>query len=119
MNIPLWRDIAVVILALQLFIMLVIPLAIAFFMVKGINWVHAKLPPVWDKAHHYSGLVRDKTEEYSNVATEPVLRLRSRVESWSTVWASVWSSARPSASPFTRGAESSPVNPAKPEERQQ
>jgi len=117
-NIPLWRDIAVVILALQLFIMLLIPLAIAFFMVKGINWVHVKLPPLWQKAHHYSGLARDKTEEYSNVATNPLLRLRSRAESWATVWASIRGVDPSSVSAPVSAPVSSPISsPVNPEEK--
>jgi len=85
MTLGTWRDIAIVLLALQLFIMLLIPLVIAFFSMRGINWVHGKVPPLWEKAHHYSHLMRDKTGEISDRVVAPVLRTRSRVESWATV----------------------------------
>ncbi len=65
--------------------MLLIPAVIAYFSVRGINWVHGKTPPLWEKAHHYSHLVRDKTAGISDQVAAPVLRTRSRVESWATV----------------------------------
>jgi len=85
MTLGTWRDIAIVLLAIQLFVMLVIPLVIAFFSMRGINWVHGKMPPLWEKAHHYSHLVRDKTGEISDQVAAPILRTRSKVESWATI----------------------------------
>ncbi len=71
--IPTLRDIAVLIIAIEVFIMLLVPLVILYFSLKGIGWVQRQV-------RHYGPLVRFRfgqvaqiTEEYSHKAAAPVI----------------------------------------------
>lgn len=89
MSLDFWRNVAVIWLCMQGFILLLIPLAIAFFMVKGINWVVAKTPPLFHKAQGYSRLVRDKTDLYADKVADPLIRVHGAAHNAQTVWTKI------------------------------
>lgn len=73
MNIELWRDIAVVWLSLHALILLLIPLAIFYLLVRGINWVHRKVPPLFLKAQGYSQIMRRQSEQIAGKVAHPLI----------------------------------------------
>jgi hypothetical protein len=84
-SLDFWRDVAVIWLCIQGFFMLLIPLAIAFFMVRGINWVVAKTPPIFHKAQGYSRLMRNKTDLYAGKVADPLIRAHGAAQKTQTV----------------------------------
>jgi hypothetical protein len=74
MTLDLWRDVAVIWLCFQGFFLLIIPLAIAYFLVRGINWVVRKTPPLFHTLQGYSSQMRNKTEALADKVAEPVIR---------------------------------------------
>ncbi len=89
MSLDFWRNVAVIWLCFQGFFLLLIPLAIAFFMVRGINWVVAKTPPLFHKAQGYSRLVRDKTDVYAGKVADPLIRAHAGAQRAQTVWTQI------------------------------
>ncbi len=74
MELATWRDISIVYLGIQCMIGLIIPLAAFYFIWRGARWLHEKLEFLMGQAQRYSKLARDKTEQYSARAAEPVIR---------------------------------------------
>jgi hypothetical protein len=74
MTLDFWRDIAVIWLCFQGFFLLIVPLAVAYFLVRGINWVVRKTPPLFHTVQGYSGQMRNKTEALADKVAEPVIR---------------------------------------------
>ena len=85
MALDFWRNVAVIWLCMQGFVLLLIPLAIAYGMVLGINWVLAKTPPIFHKAQGYSRLVRDKTDLYAGKVADPLIRAHGAAQKTQTV----------------------------------
>ena len=85
MSLEFWRNVAVIWLCLQAFIMLLIPLAISYLLVRGINWVVRKTPPIFHKGQEYSSLMRSKTEAYAEKAAAPVISAHARAAKVQTV----------------------------------
>jgi hypothetical protein len=79
MNLDFWRNVSIIWLALQLFIILVIPLAITYFAVRGMSFVLKKTPPVFHKAQEISGKVRATTDSAAERAVEPVIEANKKV----------------------------------------
>lgn len=77
MTLEFWRNVSVVWIAIHAFILFLIPTAIAYFLVRGINWVLANTRRGFAKAQNFSGQVNRKTDEISNKVVAPVIRARS------------------------------------------
>jgi hypothetical protein len=78
MTLDFWRNVAVIWLCFQGFFLLIVPLAIAYFLVRGINWVVRKTPPLFHTLQGYSGRMRNMTEALANKAAEPVIRAHAK-----------------------------------------
>jgi hypothetical protein len=78
MTLDFWRNVAVIWLCFQGFFILLIPLAIAYLMVRGMGWVLDKTAPLFVKAQGYSRQMRNKTEAVADKIAEPVIRARSK-----------------------------------------
>jgi hypothetical protein len=85
MTLDFWRNVAVIWLCFQGFFIMLIPLAIAYFMVRGMGWVLDKVPPLFIKTQTYSRLMRNKTEAFADKVAEPVIRARSKSKEAETV----------------------------------
>lgn len=85
MTLDFWRNVAVIWLCFQGFFLLLIPLAIAFLLVRGMGWVLDKTPALFIKAQGYSQQMRNKTEAVADKVAEPVIRARSRSTEVETV----------------------------------
>jgi hypothetical protein len=80
MTLPLWRDIALVFLIIQAFILALIPGIAFYFANKGLRfaltWLREKGMP---EAQRYSALVASETKRYSQKIIAPVIILDSEV----------------------------------------
>ena len=84
MSLSTWADIATVFLAIQCFVIMLVPLVATFFLVRGVNMVGGLLPEYLTKAQGVTRTVRNRTVETSVQVTEPLLRFRreqTRMES--------------------------------------
>lgn len=86
MSLALWRDIAIVILAIQLFVILLIPLAIAYFGTRGLSWIHTRLSTLLARARGLSHQVRAQADRLSDVVAAPLIRVHSRAARLRTLW---------------------------------
>ena len=80
MSLALWRDIAVVWLALFCFIGMVVPLAIAFFAVKGFGIVLDRTPELLGKVRGVSRRVRDQSDAGSRQVVARIEAAQRRVQ---------------------------------------
>lgn len=86
MSLAFWRDVSIVWLALQSFILLIVPLAISYFAVRGMRYVLAKLPPLFHQAQTFSSKARNKTEDVCDQIASPLISAHSRAEETKTVF---------------------------------
>lgn len=85
MSLEFWRNLSVVWIALHAFVLFLIPTAIAYFLVRGINWVLAKTKLGFSKAQGFSRQVNEKTEALSERVAAPVIAGHSKVSGWRRV----------------------------------
>jgi hypothetical protein len=79
MDIAFWRDVSLVWLSLLCFIGLVIPLAVVYFAVRGMNAAHTRLAPLLRRAQGYSQAMRNQSEALSYKVAEPVIQANLRI----------------------------------------
>lgn len=90
MSLEFWRDVAVVLLSLQILILLLLPLVASFFLVKGMNWVHRKTRPILAKAREWSGLMREQADRRSQQVIAPVIGANRRAAQVRGVLGHLW-----------------------------
>jgi hypothetical protein len=90
MDLAFWRDVSIIWLSIQLFVLLAVPLAILFLAVKGMQFVHTKLPPIFHKAQDISNIVRTKTDEISHYVAAPVIRGHGWANQAGTALRTLW-----------------------------
>ena len=76
MELAVWRDIAIVFLAIESVVLVMIVLVAVYFAVRGLNATQTRLPDYLYKAQEISHMVRSRTEDASNRVGEPLLRGR-------------------------------------------
>ena len=74
MDLAFWADVSIVFLAIQTFILLLIPLGILYFAVRGLNFLHVRLPRLLFRAQDISTMVRTRTETMSERVADPLVR---------------------------------------------
>ncbi len=79
MSLEFWRNLSVVWIALHAFVLFLIPTVIAYFLVRGINWLLAKTKLGFSKAQGFSRQVNEKTEALSERVAAPVIAAHSKV----------------------------------------
>ena len=95
MDLAFWRDVSIVFLSIQTFILLLVPLVAFYFAVRGLNFLHVRLPGVMYRAQGISKQVRMKTEAASQRVADPVVRVqRERTKAEVTLQALVPSRER-------------------------
>lgn len=85
MSLEFWRNISVVWIAIHAFVLFLIPTVIAYFLVRGINWVLGKTKLGFSKAQGFSRQVNEKTEALSKQVAAPVIAAHSKVSRWQRV----------------------------------
>ena len=78
MSLEFWRNVSVVWIAIHAFLLFLIPTAIAYFLVRGINWLLVKSRLGFTKARGFSRQVAEKTEAVSNQVAAPVIAVHSQ-----------------------------------------
>ncbi len=78
MSLALWRDIAIVVLALQLFIILVFPLVLAYIGVRALSWVHGRLPGPLARGREAAHRLSRQAHRLSDQVARPVIELHAR-----------------------------------------
>lgn len=78
MSLEFWRNVSVVWIAIHAFVLFLIPTAIAYFTLRGINWVLAKTKLGFSKAQGFSRQVNEKTEALSERVAAPVIAAHSK-----------------------------------------
>lgn len=78
MSLALWRDIALVWLAFLCFIGLIVPLAVAFFAVKGMHVAVDRTPRLLRQVQGYTRALRTQTGAVSYRVSEPVIQAHRR-----------------------------------------
>ncbi len=78
MSLALWRDIAIVVLALQLFIILVFPLVLAYIGVRALSWVHGRLPGPLARGREAPHRLPHQAHRLSDQVVRPVIELHAR-----------------------------------------
>ena len=80
MEVAFWRDLSVIWLSLFCFVMLIIPLAALYFVVRGMDWLHRKSYTLAKQTQGLSGTVRVQSVQISTKVSEPVIRLNVRAK---------------------------------------
>jgi len=79
MSLEFWRNVSVVWIAIHAFVLFLVPTAVAYFLVRGINWVLAKTKIGFVKAQSVSRQVNERTEAVSARVAAPVIAAHSKV----------------------------------------
>ncbi len=83
MSLSQWADVAVVFLAIQAFILMLAPLVLFYFLIRGMNMAGGALPRYIKRAQSLTRTVRDRTDQASEKIAAPLLKMRkggARVE---------------------------------------
>lgn len=94
-DLAFWRDVSVLVLAVQAFVILVVIAAIGYLMLTGLRRSHSWLRRQFPKWQALSLLARDMTERYSAKVAAPVISLAALASSMAAF-------ARLLSSPFRR-----------------
>jgi len=79
MSLDFWRNVSVVWISIHAFVLFLIPTVIAYFLVRGINWLLAKTQLGFSKAQGVSRRVNEKAEALSERIAMPVITAHSKV----------------------------------------
>ena len=80
------RDVSVILLAIESFVLLLIPAAILAASVYGVHWLRRKLPLLFAQVRKYLVLVQLYVNRASAAAAAPVIRMHAVAAQWSTWW---------------------------------
>ena len=80
------RDVSVILLAIESFILLLIPAAILAACVYGVHWLRRKLSPVFAQVHKYLALIQLYVSRVSAAAVAPIIKTRAVAAQWGAWW---------------------------------
>ena len=86
MTLPILRDIAIVILALEAFIIGLIPLIVLYFALRGWRVAGRKMAPWLPKAKSFFNQSTSKIGQISRTIAEPVFRIEAAWAWLQTFW---------------------------------
>jgi hypothetical protein len=99
-GLSLWRDIAIVWLALLCFIGMVLPLVVAVFAVKGMHIAVERTPRLLRQAQVYTRALRTHVDAASYRVADPVIQAQRQSTKISTLLDRLWRRTEP---PFSKG----------------
>ncbi len=94
MSLEFWRNVSVVWIAIHAIVLFLIPTAIAYFLVRGINWLLSKTKLGFAKAQGVSRQVNERTEALSERIAAPVIAARSKAARVQTTGKSFFENAK-------------------------
>lgn len=74
MTLSQWADVAVVFLSIQAFILMLVPLVLFYFLIRGMNMAGGAMPGYMKRAQSFTRMVRDRTRGVSDKIAEPILK---------------------------------------------
>ena len=80
------RDVSVILLAIESFVLLLIPLSILVACFYGVRWLRRKLPPLFALAHKYLALVQLYVNRASAAMVAPIIRTHAVAAQWGAWW---------------------------------
>jgi len=81
-NVSHAADTSLIFLIIPTMIMAIIPLALIAALAYGIIWLNKNLPPYFKQAQDFMVQVRDGLRSGADKATEPVIKIKSKLASW-------------------------------------
>lgn len=79
MPLEFWRDIAVVVLAVEIFILGLIPLVLMYVLIRGIGWLNAQAHTYGTRAREEWRRVHEQVVHYADLIREPFERMEKLV----------------------------------------
>lgn len=76
------RNISIIWLALLCFVALLPPVVLLYFATRAMNWVQRQTKPVLQRARQGSDLVKTRTDDYSSLAADPLIKLKLQKQRW-------------------------------------
>lgn len=86
MDLAFWRDLSIVLLCLEAFIMVLIPGVIFFFSIKGLQMLEKKLREVTPKVHEVFHKVNHVTRQASDKAASPFIAASAASAQVKALW---------------------------------
>ena len=80
------RDVSVILLAIESFVLLLIPAIIIGAGVYGLGWLRRKLPPLFAQACKYLALVQLYVNRASAAMVAPIIRTHAVAAQWGAWW---------------------------------
>jgi len=74
MSLGFWRDIAVVLLALEAFLGVLVAGAACYFAIRGVLWLKAHIPRITRPATHYANQTQNAVRRGSSIAIAPFIQ---------------------------------------------
>lgn len=74
MNLGFWRDIAVVLLALEAFLGVLVVGTVCYFAIRGVLWLKAHIPRITRPATYYVNQTGNAVRRGSNIAVAPFIQ---------------------------------------------
>ena len=86
----LWRDISVVFIIFETFILLLVPLGVLYFALRGMQWVRRKLAALLQSARQSVATVPGRAEQISRRISDPVVNTRRRLTKFQAATSALW-----------------------------
>ena len=80
------RDVSMILLAIESFVLLLIPAAIIGACVYGVHWLRRKLLPLFAQVKKYLALIQLYVNRASAAMVAPIIRTHSVVAQWGAWW---------------------------------
>jgi len=80
------RDVSVILLAIESFILLLIPAIILGACVYGVRWLRYKLPPLFAQVRKYLALAQLYVNRASAATAAPIIKTRAVAAQWGAWW---------------------------------
>jgi len=80
------RDVSVILLAIESFVLLLIPAIILGASVYGVHWLRRKLPPLFAQTKKYLALIQLYVSRASAAMVAPIIRTHAVSAQWGAWW---------------------------------
>jgi hypothetical protein len=85
-NMAALRDVSLILLAIESFVLLLIPAAIIGACVYGVHWLRRKLPPLFAQARKYLALIQLYVNRACAAMVAPLIAAYALAAQWSAWW---------------------------------
>lgn len=82
---PTARDIALIFLTLEAFVMALIPMVLLWGLAYGVYWLRGKVTEYLHLGQHYAQLLHETVEKYARSVTTPFIRVHTTTRMVTTI----------------------------------